>query len=222
MKEIYFTGENLEVQSRDLYQQAVEISRQKVLELQPLKSALLVLDMQSYFLDASSHAYVPSLQAIVNGIRQLIKAYSDHQLPIFFSQHINTPENAGMMSVWWKDLITPDHPHHCIIPEIDPSVGTIIKKNQYDAFHQTPMQEMLQTGGVTQVVICGVMTHLCCETTARSAFMRGFEVFFLVDGTATYNLAYHRASLINLSHGFASLVFVKDILAAIHGEHERG
>jgi bifunctional isochorismate lyase/aryl carrier protein len=220
MKEIYFTGENLEVQSRDLFQQAVEISRQKVLEFQPLKSALLVLDMQSYFLDASSHAYVPSSQAIVNGISQLIKAYSDHQLPIFFSQHINTPENAGMMSVWWKDLITPDHPHHRIIPEIDTSVGTIIKKNQYDAFHQTPLEEMLQTNGVTQVVISGVMTHLCCETTARSAFMRGYQVFFLVDGTATYNLAYHRASLINLSHGFASLVFVKDILAAIQGVHE--
>jgi isochorismate hydrolase len=220
MKEIYFTGENLEKQSRDLYQQVVEITRQKMVEFQPFKSALLVLDMQSYFLNASSHAYVPSAQAIVNGVVQLIKAYSDHQLPIYFSQHVNTAENAGLMSAWWKNLITPDHPHHLIIPEIDPSVGTIITKSQYDAFYQTPLQEMLQTNGVTQVVICGVMTHLCCETTARSAFMRGFEVFFLVDGTATYNLAYHRASLLNLSHGFTSLVFVRDILDAIRGEHE--
>ena len=193
-----------------------------MLEFQPLKSALLVLDMQSYFLDASSHAYVPSSRAIVNGVHQLIKAYSDHQLPIFFSQHNNTAKNAGMMSVWWKDLITPDHPHHRIIPEIDPSVGRVITKSQYDAFHQTPLQGMLHTDGVTQVVICGVMTHLCCESTARSAFMRGFEVFFLVDGTATYNLAYHRASLLNLSHGFASLVFVKDVLATIQGEYEDG
>jgi isochorismate hydrolase len=222
MKESYFTAENLDGQSQALYQHVKEISQKKVLEFQPLKSALLVLDMQSYFLDASSHAYVPSAQAIVNGVLQLIKAYSNHQLPIFFSQHINTAENAGMMSAWWKDLITPDHPHHRIIPEIDPSVGTIITKSQYDAFHQTPLQEMLQTNGVTQVVISGVMTHLCCETTARSAFMRGFEVFFLVDGTATYNLAYHQASLINLSHGFASLVFAKDILEAIQGKHENG
>ena len=222
MKELYFTNQSLHQQSWELYQQVADISRIKELVYHPSQSALLVLDMQSYFLDASSHACVPSAQAIVNGILQLIKAYSHHQLPIFFSQHINTADNAGMMSAWWKDLITPDHPDHRLIPGIDPSVGTIIKKSQYDAFYQTPLQEMLTTSGVTQVVICGVMTHLCCETTARSAFMRGFEVFFLVDGTATYNLAYHRASLLNLSHGFASLVFVKDILATIQGEHKDG
>jgi bifunctional isochorismate lyase/aryl carrier protein len=99
-------------------------------------------------------------------------------------------------------------------------MGTLNQKSQYDAFYQTSLEEMLHAKGVTQVVICGVMTHLCCETTARSAFIRGFEVFFPVDGTATYNLAYHKASLLNLAHGFASLVLMKDILEAIRGEHE--
>jgi isochorismate hydrolase len=50
--------------------------------------------------------------------------------------------------------------------------------------------------------------------------MNGFEVFFPVDGTATYNLAYHRASLVNLAHGFASLVFINDLLDAFRGERE--
>jgi isochorismate hydrolase len=176
--------------------------------------------MQSYFLDAASHAYIPSAGAILNGILQLIDAYFIHQRPIFFSQHINTAADAGMMSIWWKDLITSTNPLHRIIPEIDLSVGTLIQKNQYDAFYHTSLDEMLHARGVTQLVICGVMTHLCCETTARSAFMRGFEVFFPVDGTATYNLAYHKASLLNLAHGFASVVLIKDILEAIPGEHE--
>ena len=220
MKESYFTTQLLEQQARDIYQQVSDISRSKVLEYQPSQSALLVLDMQSYFLDAASHAYIPSAGAILNGILQLIDAYFDHQLPIFFSQHINSTDDAGMMSVWWKDLITLKHPLQGIIPEIDQSLGTLIQKSQYDAFHQTPMEEMLHEKVVTQVVLCGVMTHLCCETTARSAFMRGFEVFFPVDGTATYNLAYHRASLMNLAHGFASVVFMKDILDAMRGKHE--
>jgi isochorismate hydrolase len=56
------------------------------------------------------------------------------------------------------------------------------------------------------------MTHLCCETTARSAFMRGLQVFIAVDGTATYSEAFHRASLLNLSHGFALPVLVDEIL----------
>jgi bifunctional isochorismate lyase/aryl carrier protein len=220
MKERYFTIQSLEHQARALYQQVAEISQQKAISFQPQRSALLVLDMQDYFLNASSHAYIPSAEAILDGIVQLIKAYSIHGRPIIFTQHINTTGNAGMMSHWWKDLITSQNPLHKIIPEINLTLGTLIHKSQYDAFYQTHLDELLYASGVTQVVLCGVMTHLCCETTARSAFMHGFEVFFPVDGTATYNLAFHRASLLNLAHGFANLVFMRDLLVTIRGDNE--
>ena len=107
-----------------------------------------------------------------------------------------------------------------IVPEIDVSTGTLIQKSQYDAFYQTDLEKLLREKDVSQVIICGVMTHLCCETTARSAFMRGFEVFFPVDGTATYNLEFHRASLMNLAHGFAKIVLMKELSAIIRGEDE--
>src|SRR4030042_2898514 len=129
MKESYFTKQSLEQQARDLYQQVSELSRSKVLEYQPSQSVLLVLDMQSYFLDDSSHAYIPSAGAIVNGILQLIDAFFNHQMPIFFSQHMNTADDAGMMSIWWQDLITSKNTLHRIIPEIDTSVGTIIQRS---------------------------------------------------------------------------------------------
>ena len=220
MKERYFTSQSLEQQARELYQQVADLLHIKVLEYQPSQSALLVLDMQAYFLEATSHAYIPSAEAILDGIVTLIKKYYTLGRPVIFTQQINTASNAGMMSIWWKDLLTSKNPLHKIVPEIDLSMGSLIQKSQYDAFYQTNLEEMLQSKGVMQVVICGVMTHLCCETTARSAFMRGFEVFFPVDGTATYNLAYHKASLLNLAHGFASVVLLKDILEAMRGEHE--
>jgi isochorismate hydrolase len=220
MKERYFTIHSLEPQARDLYQQAGGQSQKRVSSFQPMRSALLVLDMQAYFLDTASHAYIPSAEAILDGIVLLIKEYFSHGIPIFFTQHINTASNARLMSTWWKDLITFQNPLHKIIPQIDSSMGTLIQKSQYDAFYRTQLDEQLQASGVTQVVLCGVMTHLCCETTARTAFMHGYEVFFPVDGTATYNLAYHRASLLTLAHGFANLVFVKDILTAIRGDNE--
>jgi isochorismate hydrolase len=91
----------------------------------------------------------------------------------------------------------------------------ILPKTQYDAFYGTSLEAELRRYAVDQVVISGVMTHLCCETTARAAFVRGFQVFFLVDGTATYNQDFHRASLLNLSHGFATLSLVSEILAAL-------
>lgn len=220
MKERYFTHQSLEQQALEIYQKVAASTRMRSVSFQLTQSVLLVLDMQGYFLAPQSHAYIPSSEAIVEGIIRLIEGYSLHERPIFFTQHINTAQDAGKMSTWWKELLTAENPLHRIVPELDVTKGKLIQKCQYDAFYQTQLDEMLHEEGVTQVVICGVMTHLCCETTARSAFMRGYDVFFPVDGTATYNLELHRASLLNLAHGFASVVFMKDILAAIRGEHE--
>ncbi len=219
IKECYFTSQNLEQQALRLFEHAKSFYRDKSIAYVPQDSALLVLDMQEYFLDPASHAYIPSAEAIIPGVIQLIEAYAAHGRPIIYSQHINTESDAGMMSTWWKDMITAGNEFHPIIPIIDITTGQLVQKSQYDAFYQTQLEAILREKGVKQVVICGVMTHLCCETTARSAFMRGYEVFFPVDGTATYNLEFHRSSLTNLAHGFAVLVLMKDLLKVLRGEH---
>jgi len=219
-KELYFTVDEIEQQADELFLHEIEQNKSKGSTFQPSHSALLVLDMQLYFLEASSHAYIPSARAIIKGIVHLIEAYFNLGRPIVFTQHINNAEDAGMMALWWKDLITHQNPMSGIIPEIDSSKGIVIHKSQYDAFYRTQLEGLLRSMEVTQLVLCGVMTHLCCETTARSAFMRGFEVYFPLDGTATYRLDYHRASLLNLAHGFASIVRVKDILEAMRDMHE--
>ncbi len=180
----------------------------------PARSTLLVLDMQNYFLDPSSHAYIPSAQAILPGLRALIQAYRQRRLPVIFTRHLNREPDAGMMSRWWRDLISPDSPLSQITPELDVGDSPLLSKSQYDAFYGTDLEARLKTAGVSQTLIAGVMTHLCCETTARSAFMRGFEVFFLVDGTATYNAGFHQATLLNLAHGFATLLLSDEALAA--------
>jgi isochorismate hydrolase len=57
-----------------------------------------------------------------------------------------------------------------------------------------------------EVAICGVMTNLCCETTARSAFCKNYNVLFIGDGCATATDEMHKMSLINLSYGFARVI----------------
>jgi isochorismate hydrolase len=212
MKEVYFTQENLEIKSQEMYRALGEDGKKREVRFAPSQSALLVLDMQAYFMDPNSHAFIPSASVILPGIKALEQAYANAGYPIIFSQHINSPADAGMMGRWWRDLISDENPSNAIVPDLDTSVGDVLQKSQYDAFFGTRLEYMLRDKGVTQVVICGVMTHLCCETTARSAFMHGFEVYFTVDGTATYNEAFHRATLLNLSHGFATPVLVSDIL----------
>jgi len=197
--------------------QAEAQAHRRGLPFTPVHSALLVLDMQSYFLDPASHAYIPSAVAILPGIRALVRAYRRKRLPLVFTRHVNTLQDAGMMSVWWRDRISLDSPLSQITPELDVADSPAILKTQYDAFYKTDLEAILLQAGVVRVLICGVMTHLCCETTARSAFGRDFEVYFLVDGTATYNRDFHQASLLNLAHGFASLLLTGEALAALEG-----
>lgn len=213
-KELYFTPETLSAKADALLQLTPQ-RRKPPVPFSPAQAALLALDMQTYFLDVASHACVPSAAAILPGVRALAEAFAARRRPLFFTRHLNTEQNAGQMAVWWRDLLTADHPFSQISPEFDLSAGIVVHKPQYDAFYATSLEEQLRASKVSQVVICGVMTHLCCETTARSAFGRGFQVFFCADGTATYTEAFHRATLLNLAHGFATLVKVADILEAL-------
>jgi len=214
IKETYFTAATIASKSREMLSSLPSFPHRRLAFL-PERSALLALDLQAWFLDQASHAFVPSAPAILPGITALIRAYSARRLPVFLTRHLNTPEDAGMMASWWSDLITEEAPGSGLDPRLPPENGLVIRKSRYDAFFDTPLDALLRERGVSQVVVCGVMTHLCCETTARSAFMRGFEVFFSVDGTATYTEAFHRASLLNLAHGFAQPVLMADLLEAM-------
>jgi isochorismate hydrolase len=219
-KEAYFTADSIDQLSQQMKGEVTELARKHRFKILPEKTALLILDMQQFFLDNSSHAFIPSSTAIVPRVTKLSEAFSRLGLPVFFTRHLNSAADAQMMSEWWRDLIQEKNPFSQISPEFNPDQGTVITKCQYDAFYQTCLEETLQKMGVSQLVICGVMTHLCCESTARSAFIRGFEVFFSIDGTATYTEGFHWASLLNLAHGFAIPVLVADILSALSGKIE--
>ena len=117
-----------------------------------------------------------------------------------------------------------------------PGAYSITSKRTYDAFQGTELKEILDNHNIDTLIIGGVMTNLvglsflllsllktvlveisnytaqqkinmqCCETTARSAFTKNFNVIFLSDGTATATAEMHQASLLNLSYGFATIM----------------
>jgi isochorismate hydrolase len=220
MKTRYFSIENIEQEADQMLQQLPGDRLRRTANYDPSKSALLILDMQSYFLEPTSHAFIPSAPAIVPRLKALIESYYARNLPVIFTQHLNTLQDAGSMATWWKDLIRVEDPLSAIIPDFDFSNRFVLRKNQYDAFYETSLEEILRRIRVSQVVVNGVMTHLCCETTARSAFISGFEVFFTIDGTATYNQDHHLATLLNLAHGFATPVLAAEIQAALRAQAE--
>lgn len=180
----------------------------------PKGSALLVIDMQRYFLEKTSHAYLPSTKNIVTNVRSLVDAYHDRSLPVIFTRHAHLPHgDSGAMGRWWGDLIREGDTGSELSPEMgafprDP----IIRKSKYSAFVGTELEETLRSRRVSSIVITGVMTHLCCESTARDAFMRDLDVFFVIDGTASETQDLHVSSLKTLTDGFAIPVTTREVL----------
>ncbi len=202
-KEKYLTESNIDSIADSLLGRISQLTDLHQLPELTGTSALLIIDMQDYFLDEESHAYVPSSGTIIPRIVRLAEAYQKSGNPVIFTKHINTNSNAGMMKNWWRDIITVDNPSHNISSAFRTSDGLVIEKSQYDAFLGTDLHGILKKLEVKSVAITGVMTNLCCEATARSAFARGYEVIVPVDTTAAYNLQFHFSSLLNLAYGFA-------------------
>lgn len=217
MKNEYYTFENIESEARKIYDQVFDSRKHGRFRFLPRESALLVIDMQKYFLDERSHAFAPDALPIVPRIKRLAELFLAEGSPVIMTRHANTAEDAGSMKTWWEDLMSRDDDSFAIIEELNFKEGVVVDKTQYDAFHNTGLEEILLSKRVKQVVITGVLTHLCCETTVRSAFMRGFTVFFPVDGTATYNIDFHRASFINTAHGFAAPALMTELSASFDG-----
>ena len=213
MREQYFTSETIQTLSNQWVKAYANPVKMGAHPFDINRAALLILDMQRYFLDNDSHAYIPSAKAILAGLNQAAVFFRSRDRPVIATRHMNNAENAGMMGSWWSELITKDHLLFDLDPDLEIHQEEILNKPQYDAFYLSELEVILGQNHVDQLVIGGVMTHLCCETTARSAFVRGYEVFFLVDGTATYNRAHHEATLQNLGHGFAVLSTIETLLS---------
>ena len=176
------------------------------------RSAVIVTDLQNYFLNPESHAFIPSASAVLPNIKKLISFFKEINRPVIFTKHTNNKENAASMNYWWKDLIPENSGDAELYAELGIPGNIILKKHQYDAFHQTGLEDLLRENGVIYPVICGVMTNLCCETTTRSAFVRGFRPMLPLDATAAYNREFHIATFRNLGFGFSPLMNTEEVI----------
>ncbi|UCG31333.1 MAG: cysteine hydrolase [candidate division WOR-3 bacterium] len=179
-------------------------------------AALLVVDMQRHFCERSSSFFVPDSDKLAQKLKDLVDIFSQHRRPVIFTRHIDSEDPGNLMLRWWAEKIKEDNPMSRVVDVLDAKKGSIVIKHQYDGFLNTDLERILREKEVRQVVVCGVLTNLCCETTARSAFMRGFEVYFVKDGTATFSDEMHEAALLNLSYGFATLVTIGDVISSFH------
>lgn len=179
-------------------------------------SALLVIDMQNHFVHPEGGIYLNSSRHIIKRIRRLLDLFRSQGRPVIFTRHEHEPDNSdtGVMDIWWGGSHIYKNTWGAeIIEKLPIAEGDlVVPKNRYSAFHGTGLLEILRERKVTQLLITGVMTNLCCETTARDAFVNDFIVYFCLDGTATATEEMHLASIRNLAYGFAYIVTAEEIL----------
>lgn len=211
-KSPYFTVESIEKVAQEIQKNLEDYELGKFREFATEGIALIVLDMQNYFLLEESNAFIPSAKSIVTNINKLIEIFNRNNFPVIFTKHSNNEENARQMAVRWKHLTPESGIFNEIYDKIDSSKGIFINKNQYDAFFCTDLLKILQERKIKQVIITGVITNLCVETTARSSFVNGFHTIVPIDTTATYNLDLHLSSFINLSFSINSTPLSSELI----------
>ena len=191
-------------------------------KVDPSRAALLVIDVQNdYFMPEGVFArlgYDTNMcMEMIPKLVNLIKEARRSSLPIIYVMSIyNTRPNWYLSEVWL------DHKRRrqaklfttitalekgswgCEIAEaIKPRDNDVlVVKHRYDAFLGTDLDLILRSRGINSVILTGLTTNVCVETTARGAFMRDYNVVFVSDCTASHEPELHDATLKNIDKYF--------------------
>ncbi|CAG8687866.1 14006_t:CDS:2, partial [Gigaspora rosea] len=164
---------------------------------------------------------------IIENVQLLVKRCHEKDVPVFWTQHghRNVEFDGGTLSRWcgeekmvkWgsKDWeILPElQPYVSRSPEAINTLGFVIKsKTRINAFQNTELNSLLTSLGIETLIISGVSTNVCCESTARSGFDQDYNIIFLDDATGAKNEEMHKASILNLGYGFAKISTVKEVI----------
>lgn len=157
-------------------------------------TALVVIDVQMQMFDESDPVY--DGDGLLQRISRLITRARDSGVPVVYVQHHS--ERAGHPMAYgssgWR-----------IHPEIAPMPGElVVAKRTPDSFHETRLGNELARHGISKLVLTGIQTENCVDTTCRRAFSLGYDVTLVSDGHSTWNtdvltapqvIAHHNAVL---------------------------
>jgi len=147
-----------------------------------MKTALIIIDIQKDYFPGGKYPLVKPLEAAKNAymLLQCFREHSGHHVHI---QHISTEPDATFFISGDRGTDIHDSVAHF---EGEP----IVYKHEPNSFLNTNLLELLKSWGTERVVICGMMTHMCVDATARAASDLGFQVIVAEDACATRDLKY--------------------------------
>ena len=204
-------------------------------ELTGERSALVVVDMQNYFMKPGFQAEIPPARGIVPAINAAARSTREHGGTVVWIQ----AASDGADSDWsWlhHHLYTPRCSERRLIELAEGSEGFAlwhelrplpqdlrIIKRRYSAFIQgsSNLEQELRRRGIDTVLVAGTATNVCCESTARDAMMLNFKTVMLADANATTTEEIHAQTLANFMLYFGDVMSVAELqgLFAAAREH---
>ncbi len=200
--------------------------------LDPARTALVVVDMQTAFLKPGLPSEVPMAREIVPNINRLATAFRAAGGSVVW---VTTTFDENIFTEWSSFLggtVSPEMAKqiarqlmegaegHPLWPDMEAEDGDMRSvKRRFSAFIQgsSDIEAQLRSRGIDTLAVTGTLTNVCCEATARDAMMRNFHVIMVTDGNATYTDAIHNASLTSMSINFADVMTTDEVIGALAG-----
>lgn len=187
------------------------------------RAALLVIDMQKDFVDEGAIMEVAMARHRIPTMRNVIEKCRGAGVPVIYTRHVLSDRfDVSPLETAYQPKLKATGMREGsegieIVPELAPlSNETVIGKHRYDAFHDTPLETILRTirgvGQVDTVIVIGTVTNICCESTARSAFMRDFKVVFVSDANGGLDEASHNATLTIIGRVFGRVMTAGELI----------
>ncbi|ENQ3079774.1 cysteine hydrolase [Bacillus cereus] len=170
-----------------------------------MKTGLVLIDIQNdYFPGGRCELHEP-IRAVENA-RKVLDFFRKTNLPVFHVQHISVKEGAT--------FFLPNTEGIKIHPRVAPFKNEfVVQKNYPNSFLKTKLLELLQQEGIDHLVICGMMTHMCIDTTVRAASDLEFRCTVIADACTTKNLVFNN-ELIEAKHVHAAFISALDNMFA--------
>lgn len=197
----------------------------------PVRTALVTIDMQNTFVAPGAPAEVPAARGIVANINRLAEALRQRRGHVIWVIHAN--QRVGNGSDWpgffenfvaddvrtqTIDSLVSDGEGQRLWHELNVKPGDIhVIKNRYSALipGASPLERILRGIGVRTLLIAGTKTNVCCESTARDAMMLDFEVVMVSDCLAALSDEEHRATLETVIQQFGDVLSTDETIARL-------
>lgn len=184
---------------------------------EPARAALLIHDMQEYFLNfwGDDSEMMETVVANIAALRDFCKK---NGIPVYYTAQPKeqSDEDRALLNDMWGPGLTRSPEQQRVIAALAPDTqDTVLVKWRYSAFHRSPLEQMLKETGRNQLIITGVYAHIGCMTTATDAFMRDIKPFFVADALADFSRDEHLMSLKYVAGRSGRVVMTDELLPSI-------